>query len=784
MDRKLKKAVNLKGYNLLATGAATANTTTKQSDSFMQTSYVIPTNTTSMPPVNLPPPATTLAKDAAGFNQYHSPQYRSTRQRTNITTTQQNANYNINTAATTTPLQLTQQQQLQSTTGQKINNNNTNNNNSTNNQTVMSAKAAACIASPMEQLAAVHAKATSSRNKNEEAINDLKTRIPEIENIFDIHSRIGNGTFSTVLLGTLKRQRDVPDNQKRKFAIKHHIPTSHPDRIMKELQCMAKIGGTDNVVGINCCIRCDESVAFIMPYLAHDRFHDFYNKMDVAEVQFYMKNLLIALRHVHRFNVIHRDVKPSNFLYNRRKRQFLLVDFGLAQQVTASQVSLSNNNSNLTGKLESLALLAPPTNATAAVGVGEGKRIREHDDMNSKKSLEVAVAVTGAGEVVSGTAKRLRCTLPPQEQQTPAAVSSGPTTRAANAANTGSKGAVASGGSNASVHERKSAVGAAVHTMSSRLQQKLRAQGGAETVHHSSTRTSSAGGGKNTPPITQAAIASNNNNNNNNNNSMDAKYNTNRNLSTSNSPKCYCYGNAQVCNICLVKKEIHASRAGTPGYRPPEVLLKYPDQTTAVDVWAAGVIFLSVLSSVYPFFKAPNDYVALAEMITIFGDKTIRKTAHVLDRLVTLSQKTKPLDLRKLCVRFRNRVKFSSPELLKKYRRPDGTCEVCKNCDQFFFNCLCMESPFVTESQDDDDIFPSSAYDLLYRLLEVNPHNRITADEALQHPFFLECHNNNNNITTSNPVTPSASALATTVPLNTPSISLAAAGDSAKKTRN
>lgn len=543
-----------------------------------------------------------------------------------------------------------------------------------------------------------------------------------------------------------------------------------------------------------------------MPYLAHDRFHDFYNKMDVAEVQFYMKNLLIALRHVHRFNVIHRDVKPSNFLYNRRKRQFLLVDFGLAQQVPASANVNLNNNNVMASKLESLAL--PPVSSNGGGGGGEGKRTREHDDVNAKKSLEGAVAVTGAGEVVSGTAKRLRCTAPtPQEQQQmqQATVTTGPTTRAANAANTGtlshtpfkmplkqineipntppplgSKGAVVSGGSNASLNERKSA---GVATMSSRLQQKLRAQGGAEMGHHSSTRTSSAGGGKNTPPVTPAA------NSNTNNSNIDAKYNTNRNLSTSNSPKCYCYGNPQVCNICLVKKEIHASRAGTPGYRPPEVLLKYPDQTTAVDVWASGVIFLSILSSVYPFFKAPNDYVALAEMITIFGDKAIRKTAFILDRLVTLSQKTKPLDLRKLCVRFRNRAKFSSPELLKKYQRTVGTCEVCKNCDQFFFNCLCMESSYVTESLD-DDIFPPSAYDLLYRLLEINPHKRITADEALRHPFFTECHNNNNNITTSNsassPVTTSASNVTSTaLPLNTPSIGLAAAvGDAPKKTRN
>lgn len=527
-----------------------------------------------------------------------------------------------------------------------------------------------------------------------------------------------------------------------------------------------------------------------MPYLAHDRFHDFYNKMDVNEVQFYMKNLLIALRHVHRFNVIHRDVKPSNFLYNRRKRQFLLVDFGLAQQVPSSLGSPTNNT--ITRNLANLSLPAPNKVAT----VGEGKRSREHDDISSKKSLESTVAVTGTDEIVSGTAKRLRCSAPVQEQQ-----QTGPITRAANAANTGtfshtpfkmplkhineipntlplgSKGDVAGGGSNASIIERRSNGGA--HATNSRLQQKLRTQGGAENVHHSSNRTSSAGVGKNTPSASQTLIA----NNNNSNKSVDAKYNTNRNLATSNSPKCYCYGNPQVCNICLVKKEIHASRAGTPGYRPPEVLLKYPDQTTAVDVWAAGVIFLSVLSSVYPFFKAPNDYVALAEMITIFGDKTIRKTAYVLDRLVTLSQKTKPLDLRKLCVRFRNRAKFSSPELLKKHQRPDGTCEVCKNCDQFFFNCLCMESTFVTESLDDDDIFPSSAYDLLYRLLEVNPHKRITADEALRHPFFLECQNNNT-VTTSNLTSSSVTNATTAMSQNTPSISLAAAGDSIQKPQN
>ncbi|KAI9589219.1 cell division cycle 7-related protein kinase isoform X1 [Glossina fuscipes] len=611
-----------------------------------------------------------------------------------------------------------------------------------NNNQTLSSKVTACITTPMDQLTAMHAKVTSNRNKNEEAIHDLRTRIPEIENIFDVHSRIGNGTFSTVLLGTLKKERELPENQRRKFAIKHHIPTSHPDRIMKELQCMAKIGGSDNVVGINCCIRYNESVAFIMPYLAHDRFHDFYNKMDVAEVQFYLKNLLIALRHVHKFNVIHRDVKPSNFLYNRRKRQFLLVDFGLAQQVPSSYPSLLNCIGN---KINNLSLPAPTSSGM------EGKRARDDEEYVKKTTDDIGL---GLIDVVSGATKRLRSNGPQGDTQQA-------TTRAALLA--GAKLTQGQPSADSKISGKSTTQSKASQRLSSKAQ---RTQGGAD----------GNSGGKVSPTGAAATNISNALVPTMQNGAVENKYNTNRNLApTSNAAKCYCYGNPQVCNICLVKKEIHASRAGTPGYRPPEVLLKYPDQTTAVDVWAAGVIFLSIMSSVYPFFKAPNDYVALAEMVTIFGDRTIRKTAFILDRLVTLSQKTKPLDLRKLCVRFRNRAKFSSPELLKKYQKPDGTCEVCKNCDQFFFNCLCVESNYITEPLDGDDVFPASAYDLLYKLLEVNPHKRITADEALNHPFFQESFNNNNATSTSHKVPSTGSTK------DNAQLSLAAAGDSPKK---
>ena len=44
-----------------------------------------------------------------------------------------------------------------------------------------------------------------------------------------------------------------------------------------------------------------------------------------------MRQLMLAMEHLHVNGIIHRDVKPSNFLYDYRNRRGVLVDFGLAQ---------------------------------------------------------------------------------------------------------------------------------------------------------------------------------------------------------------------------------------------------------------------------------------------------------------------------------------------------------------------------------------------------------------------------------------------------------------------
>lgn len=61
-----------------------------------------------------------------------------------------------------------------------------------------------------------------------------------------------------------------------------------------------------------------------------------------------------------------------------------------------------------------------------------------------------------------------------------------------------------------------------------------------------------------------------------------------------------------------------------------QVLLKYPHQTTAVDVWASGVVLASALTARYPFFRAGDDVAALAELADLVGTEPLQRAAEAL----------------------------------------------------------------------------------------------------------------------------------------------------------
>lgn len=550
------------------------------------------------------------------------------------------------------------------------------------------------------------------------------------------------------------------------------------------------------------CLRNNDAIAFVMPYIPHDRFQDYFDKFNTNELQNYMRNLLIALKHVHGFDVIHRDVKPSNFLHDRKNQKYLLVDFGLAQtldkefdstkpinsrkenndtmhnlpHVGSYECDNDNNNSdepqrqhecqppvpNTEVSADCAAIISNRmTNAVESIqlsgNANKYKRKASENEETEKKSSKDATEVTDTmvGNV-KNPSKRARTIInqsnqnriddstgnenaPQQSGQLPR-VQYIPSTfksplKQLNEISTPNnlkrgialdspltrhiKSAVLGYSINLKIQNQRNSGNTSAATPKS----NETSIDESTTLPHSTVVTP-----KNIPSM-NATIA--------NKISMpNHKYNVdNRRIASGGGVKCYCYGRPTVCNVCIVKREIHAPRAGTPGYRPSEVLLKYPNQTTAVDVWAAGVILISILSGCYPFFKGTDDFTALAEIITVFGDEIVKKTALALGRHVCIKRKKRPLHLRKLCIRLRNRCKMQNTPF-KDNINSTKLNKNCDNCEQMVDECLCQDTDYNMDFT--GDTYPDSVYDLLAKLLAISPNNRISADQALNHQFFQE----------------------------------------------
>ena len=79
------------------------------------------------------------------------------------------------------------------------------------------------------------------------------------------------------------------------------------------------------------------------------------------------------------------------------------------------------------------------------------------------------------------------------------------------------------------------------------------------------------------------------------------------------------------------------SRAGTRGFRAPEVLLCVRDQSPAIDVWSVGAILITILSGRSPFFAASSDIDNLCEMGALFGMQQLQRMAIQLGKELLFS---------------------------------------------------------------------------------------------------------------------------------------------------
>eukprot|EP00771_Trimastix_marina_P001423 gnl/Trimastix_PCT/2497.p1 GENE.gnl/Trimastix_PCT/2497~~gnl/Trimastix_PCT/2497.p1 ORF type:complete len:269 (+),score=50.57 gnl/Trimastix_PCT/2497:607-1413(+) len=129
----------------------------------------------------------------------------------------------------------------------------------------------------------------------------------------------------------------------------------------------------------------------------------------------------------------------------------------------------------------------------------------------------------------------------------------------------------------------------------------------------------------------------------------------------------------------------------TRWYRAPEILLGSQRYTKGVDMWSLGCILGEMLRG-QPLFR---------------GDSTLNQLDKILEVIGTPSQD----DLRSIGSTYAESLLSKLPA-----HRPKPLAEL-----------------FPTA--------PPDALDMLHRLLQFNPDKRLSAEEALRHPFFSQFHN-------------------------------------------
>ncbi|KAG0006197.1 hypothetical protein BGZ65_009025 [Modicella reniformis] len=115
-------------------------------------------------------------------------------------------------------------------------------------------------------------------------------------------------------------------------AIKRIYVTSSPLRIENEIAILRDLRGHKNLVALITAHRFKDQVILVLPYFEHSGFRAYYRDLPMEDIRCYFRALLRGLAHVHSKKIIHRDIKPSNFLYSTIRKTGILVDFGLAER--------------------------------------------------------------------------------------------------------------------------------------------------------------------------------------------------------------------------------------------------------------------------------------------------------------------------------------------------------------------------------------------------------------------------------------------------------------------
>ncbi|CDR96782.1 casein kinase II, alpha chain (CK II), putative [Babesia bigemina] len=146
-----------------------------------------------------------------------------------------------------------------------------------------------------------------------------------VPNNYEIVRKIGRGKYSEVFEGTnvLTKERIV---------IKILKPLKKK-KIKREIKILQNLSGGPNIIKLLDIVKDPQSrtPSLIFEYVNNTDFKILYPMLSLADIKYYMYQLLKAVDYAHSQGIMHRDVKPHNVMIDHEKRELRLIDWGLAE---------------------------------------------------------------------------------------------------------------------------------------------------------------------------------------------------------------------------------------------------------------------------------------------------------------------------------------------------------------------------------------------------------------------------------------------------------------------
>ncbi|XP_011047571.1 PREDICTED: uncharacterized protein LOC105141889 isoform X2 [Populus euphratica] len=399
----------------------------------------------------------------------------------------------------------------------------------------------------------------TKERKNDCALNSPKDRVGSKDfpcfDSYIVEEEGGSGGYGTVYRATRKLDGTT-------VAIKCPHENAHRHHVSNELRMLERFGGKNCVIKFEGCLKNQNSDCFVLEYVEHDRPEVLKKEIDVFQLRWYGHCMFRALASLHKQGVVHRDIKPGNFLFSCKANKGYLIDFNLAldlhQKLGTINKSKAANDVSFNSVAASNAKYVPPSKSRRfpggkfldAVDLGAIKDFKstlEAKNVKKKAVRNIMISQGADGSVVTSVKDATSARTPSAERMKEPLPSQG------------RKELISL------LHEAMQSPNQEASSFPASMRKRIAAPPGKLDGRHIYL----------TPmPLHSTGIT--------------------------------VAGIGLVKNKCDGKNKKEGPCVGTKGFRAPEVLLRSLHQGPKVDIWSAGVTLLYLIIGKTPFYGDPE----------------------------------------------------------------------------------------------------------------------------------------------------------------------------------